>query len=704
MMFGLRALFYLTPLALVFAAVTLFLQVGRLQLPSIGDAMTGSIRESIGPLNPLLPVSGVTREVRDLVFDPVLIRDDDLRLRAHIIEAWQEQTLITIRCSSEEAAGETEAMLRSGEWLAEDQSIVAIDRLDSVLTVALDGFERGAVEKLMREVKPEYRGDYLLVRLTLSHSIRDSFTTFLSTSVEKGQIKMIDYEGDRIAYLFLKGETDLFLRELQLYYESNLVLEPEIEVMGPQCHTSSQELILDLRRDAKWHDSTPVTAKDLLFSYTELTGPDSPLPLRSSFDFIESIEPVSDYRIRIICQETPAIMMESWEKLPLLPAHRFPSGANSKSYAEFFEKPIGTGPYQVKRRLSDGGIILEAFPDYIGGKPKQERLVYRKFESLESKLLALRSGIIDTLVPDSRFRDWAQRNPGAVRQIRCLPRIQHLVAWNLQASPLDNVEVRLALAESVDLDTVLEDSATAYQQSVNSLFFPGSPFVTESMPLPLYDPRSAESRLEKAGYTYSEEKGNRVDKAGNLLMLTLIVNEANPEQIRLARALVDHWSGVGVVVEVQELPWQEILTDRLVSRNFDGVLLSWEVPLEKDRYSTLHSNAIEEGGGNLFGLRNQVVDELLLKLREETDDTSVTSAAHELQEEIAGLQPCFFVCETGRIVWIRTRAIELARPIGGGEYTSVEPGIGKAGLERARAWWIRRSPEWTENEKKLLGE
>ena len=120
MMFGLRALFYLTPLALVFAAVTLFLQVGRLQLPSIGDAMTGSIRESIGPLNPLLPVSGVTREVRDLVFDPVLIRDDDLRLRAHIIEAWQERTLITIRCSSEEAAGETEAMLRSGEWLAED--------------------------------------------------------------------------------------------------------------------------------------------------------------------------------------------------------------------------------------------------------------------------------------------------------------------------------------------------------------------------------------------------------------------------------------------------------------------------------------------------------------------------------------------------------------------------------------------------------
>jgi hypothetical protein len=155
---------------------------------------------------------------------------------------------------------------------------------------------------------------------------------------------------------------------------------------------------------------------------------------------------------------------------------------------------------------------------------------------------------------------------------------------------------------------------------------------------------------------------------------------------------------------VQELPWQEILTDRLVSRNFDGVLLSWEVPLEKDRYSTLHSNVIEEGGGNLFGLRNQVVDELLLKLREETDDTSVTSAAHELQEEIADLQPCFFVCETGRIVWIRTRAIELARPIGGGEYTSDEPGIGKAGLERVRAWWIRRSPEWTENEKKLLGE
>lgn len=703
-MFGLRVLFYLSPLALVFAAVTLFLQVGRLQLPDIGDAMTGSIRESIGPLNPIVPVTGVTREVRDLIFDPLLIRDDDLRLRSHLIDTWQKQTVITIRCSSEEAAGETEARFRSGEWLAEGQKLIGVDRLDSVVSVALDGFEKGGVKKLMRQVRPEYQGDYLLVRLTLNHSIRESFATFLGGSVEKTQIKMLDYEGDRIAYLFLKGETDLFLRELQLYYESNMVLDPQIDVMGQQCHTSSQELILHLEETAKWHDGEPVTADDLVFSYNVMTRPGSPLPLASSFQFVESIFVVDERNLRIACQSTPATMMESWEKLPLLPSHRFSDGYTDETLKAFFDNPVGTGPYRLQRRLPDGGVVLEAFPDYIGGLPKQQRIVYRKFESLESKLLALRSGVIDTLEPDSRFQDWALRNPGTVRQIRCLPRIQHLVAWNLQAAPLNDVEVRLALAEAVDLKAVLRDSATSFQQPVDSLFFPGSPFVSGSMPLPLYDPRSAERRLDEAGFRFNEEKGTRVDEQGATLAFDLVVNEANGEQVRLAEALAEQWSGVGVVVVVKELSWQEILTDRLATRNFDGILLSWEVPKERDRYSTLHSDAIKEGGGNLFGLRNQIVDELLTKLREETDEASVAAAADQLQEEVAELQPCFFVCESGRILWIRSRSVEVARPKGDGTYSVAEPGIGKAGLESVRPWWVRRAPEWTEEERQLLGE
>ncbi|MDF1862185.1 MAG: ABC transporter substrate-binding protein [Verrucomicrobiales bacterium] len=693
-MFWLRALLYLSPLALVFGGATLFLQVERLQLPGIGDSLTGSIREDVGPLNPLEPRSGVTREIRDLVFDPLLVRDDDLNLRPHLIDAWQKQSVITIRCSSEEDAGEIEAKLRAGEYLDKNEELIAVDRVGSVLTVALNGFESGMEGALIRKFAPESLGDYQLVRLTLKHSVRDSLTTFLDSSVEKGQVKMLDYEGDRTAFLFLKGDTDLFLREFQLYYESNLVLEPKIEILGNQCHTSSQELIVDLRQDVKWHDGVPVTMKDVLFSYEELTRPGSPLPMNDSFWFVESIRLLSDFQIRVTCPETPSLMMESWEKLPLLPAHLLKGKTSPESWSAYFESPVGTGPYRVVRRLADGGIVLEAVPSWCAGAPGQKSLVYRKFDSMEAKLLALRSGIIDTLVPDIRFQDWAQRNPGVVRQFRCLPRFQHFVAWNLESGLLSENEVRLALAEAVDLSVVLQDGATSYQQPVRGLFFPGSPLVAEAMPLPLYDPKSAEKRLQRLGLRYDSETGTRIDEEGKVIRFRLAVNEANEEQVRMAEALAEQWLGVGVVMEIEKLSWQEILTERLLPRQFDGVLLSWETPLGRDRYSTWHSEAIAEGGGNLFGLRNQVVDELLQTLRFESDASSLAIAASRLQEMVAELQPCFFVCESGRIIWTRERAIETARPSPDGGYQISEPGIGKAGLERVRPWWVRKEPEW----------
>lgn len=688
-MFWLRTLFYVSPLAIAFAVVLLFREVSHLQLPGAGEALTTSIREPIGLLDPLTPISGPTREVRDLVFDPLLIRDDDLNLRPHIISSWDAQTVIVIRCFSEEAAGEAEAMILSEEYLDEDMTVLGLNREESVLTVALEGFAPDFERRLIGNFDPGLLGDYLLVRLRLKHSIQDSLATFLKSSVEKGQIKMLDFEGDQIANLFVKGDTDLFLRELELYYDSNLSLAPEIEVVGEQSFTSSKELAIQMRGDVKWHDGRAVTSQDLLFSYNELTRAGSPMPLQGTFRFLESLEAVDEFSIRGICQDTPAVMMESFEALPLLPAHLLSDQSDLERWTKFAESPIGSGPYRIEKRRDDGGIVLRAFEGYFGAKPEQEWNVYRRFDSLESKLLALRSGRVDCLVPDERFSDWTLRNPGRVRQIRCLPRIQYLVAWNLDVEPLDQNSVRMALAKSVDLDAVLAETATSYQEPVQSLFFPGVPYVSRALPLPLLDLKGAEKLLEEAGYRFDESQGARVNEAGVVLTLKLSVNQSDPEHIRLARALQNEWAAIGVVIEIEEISWEALLNQRLLSREFQGVLLSWEIPLKRDRYEVFHSRGVEEGGGNLFGLRNQIVDELLTNLREEHRPDMISVVAHRLQEEIVNLQPCFFIGQSGRIITIRDEAVEVVRPLTGREAIRSPVGIGKTGLERSRPWWVR---------------
>jgi len=689
-MFWLRTILFSAPLLLVFGGTWLFEKVSELQLSHETGALVCAIGAPVGFLDPLVPSTGVTGEITDLIFDPLLIRDDDLNLRPHLIESWTSQTVVTVRCASEEAAGESEAKLRSGEYLPGGMEMLALDRAGSVLTVVFKGMEAGLEEKLVEGFDPENLGDYQLVRVSLKHSVHDSFEVFLRGSVEKTQIRMIEYVGDREVNLFVRGDTDLFLRELQLYYESNRSLDPLIEVMGEQCYTTAREMMIDLRGGVRWHDGEPFTSADVVFSFDELTRPDSLLPLAASFSFVEKVRALTPLRLKVECRDVPATMMESWEKLPVLPAHLLSSLGDASALEAFFTNPVGTGPYRVATRRRDGGIELIANENYFPGAPLEKRIGYRRFSSLEAILLALRSDTVDVIVPDERFTDWSSRNPGAVRPLRCEPRIQHFVAWNLERAPFDRNPVRLALAKAVNLKAVLRDTATEFQQPVTSLFYPGISYCDSPMLLPLHDPRGAENLLDAEGFKLNESSGMRMKGDGEGLTFTLAVNEANAEHRRLAAALAEQWAAIGVRVEVEGVKWSDLVAGRLLTRDFDAVLLSWEIPYERDRFRVWHSSEVGPGEGNFSGLRNQVVDETLEKLRYEENPAQVKAYTARLQQSIADLQPCFFVCDTGRILTVRSDGLEVFRPegVGGG---GVQPlAIGKSGLAGTRPWWVRR--------------
>lgn len=689
-MFWLRTILFSLPLVLVFGGSWLFDRVSELRLSTEPGALVYAIQEPIGYLNPLVPSTGITGEVTDLIFEPLLMRDDDLNLRPNLLESWSSKTVVTIRCASEEAAGEAEAMLRSGEYLGKGMEVLALDRSDSIITIALEGMEAGLENRLVSAFAPENLGDYLLVKLTLKNSIHESFEAFLEGSVEKTQIRMVEFVGDREVNLFVRGDTDLFLRELNLYYESNRSLAPRIKVMGEQCHTTSREMVLELRDDVRWHDGQRFTAGDVVFSFNELTRPDSPLPLAASFWFVEKLEAITPYRIKVECRDVPATMMESWEKMPVLPAHLLSGPGARRERDAFFAAPVGTGPYRLSARRDDGGVELVANEDHFRAVPLEKRIGYRRFGSLEATLLALRSRALDAITPDERFKDWSDRNPGAVRQIRGEPRVQHFVAWNLDAAPFDRNPVRLALAKSVDLKAVLRDTTTGFEQAVTSLFYPGISYCSEPMLLPLYDPRGAEKLLDDEGFTLDEKTGFRQDGEGHSLSFTLAVNESNAEHRRLAGALAEQWAGMGITVEVELLNWSDLLTNRLLTREFDALFLSWEIPFERDRFTVWHSSLAGPGGSNFCGLRNPTVDEILEKIRYETDPVQMKSDTARLQKAIADLQPCFFVCDTGRILTVRSDGIEIFRPQSDGK-GGVQPlGIGGSGFERMRPWWVRR--------------
>ena len=690
-MFWLRWIFFSSPLWLGFGGAWLFRTVAEFQLTRESDALVHAIDGPVGYLSPFAPADGVEGEIAGLLFEPLLRRDANLNLRPNLIRAWTSRTVITIRCDSEEAAGEAEARFLAGEVPESGARPIALDRSGSVLTVAFGGHGPDLEKAVLEGLPPELLGDYLLVKVRADHSVDDLIGSWLAGSVEKAQVRMLEFTDDREAFLFVRGETDRVLKELRLYLDSNPATSPQLDLVGQRCHTTVREMLLDLKEGVTWHDGTPFTSTDVAFSYERLTRADSPLPLAASFDFVESLEMLSPTRLRILCGEVPATMLESWEKLPVLPAHRFAKTApdldEADLWSDFLLTPLGLGPYRFDRRRADGGVELVAHAAYPGGAPAEPRLRYRRYSSLESILLALRTGTLDRIEPDERFTEWARRHPGMVETLRDRPRFQHLVVWNLERPPFDLEPVRTALARGIDLGAILRETGLEYEVPVKSLFFPGSPLVAEPILLPLYDPRGAERLLEKEGYRLEEESGLRKDGKGRPLAFSLAVNAGNPEHRRLAAALAEQWGGIGIEVKVEPVPWQELITGRLPQRDFDAVLVSWEIPRGRDRREVWHSAAAGPGGGNLSGLRDAEVDGLLDQLRSEPDPVKVTGVIASLQRAIAARQPCFFICDTGRILTVRTGALESRRP---GAAAASPLAIGKGGLEEVRPWWVKK--------------
>ena len=64
---------------------------------------------------------------------------------------------------------------------------------------------------------------------------------------------------------------------------------------------------LKLRDDLHWQDGEPITAKDVIFSYNELTRPGSIYPLKDDFWFVDSVEEVGALEIRIECAASSAV-------------------------------------------------------------------------------------------------------------------------------------------------------------------------------------------------------------------------------------------------------------------------------------------------------------------------------------------------------------------------------------------------------------
>jgi peptide/nickel transport system substrate-binding protein len=409
-----------------------------------------------------------------------------------------------------------------------------------------------------------------------------------------------------------------------------------------------------LRADAKWHDGTPVSSDDVIFTFSELQDPDFPGPadLQALWQGINIIR-LDDRTVQFQLSEPFAPFLD-YVSMGLLPDHLL-RGAQVEDLVNhpFNLEPVGTGPFRFDRFLvEDGAIVgvsLASWPDFYGDPPYLERVEFRTYPDEGAALAAYQAGEVAGI---------SQLDGDVLRQALALPSINvhaariprsGIVFLNLkhpEKTFLAEKQVRQALLWAVNrqwlIDSVLEGQAILATGPI----LPETWAFAETLETPPYDPEAAGRLLDDRGYvlpvgaTPGTPEYVRA-KEDQSLEFTLTYPEMEPFN-RMASLLQQNWAAIGVRVNLDPVPPGSIVPDVLEKREFEAVLTEMDLAPypDPDPYPFWHDTQIE-GGQNYGGFEDRNTSIWLERARI-TSDTGqraeyYQSFQHRFQDQVPAL-------------------------------------------------------------------
>jgi peptide/nickel transport system substrate-binding protein len=332
-----------------------------------------------------------------------------------------------------------------------------------------------------------------------------------------------------------------------------------------------------LRKNARWHDGTPVTSADVKFSYLEVLAKYHPTG-RLGYGVVASIDTPDPHTavVRLKKPFAPFLFMTNLNSGPVLPRHLL-EGKDIQT-AEFNRKPVGTGPFRLAEAVKGSHYVLERNPDYFKkGQPYLDRVVLRVMPNPASRVLAFEKGEVDVLYSFFLPREQAARMkgmPGIVfKDYMLFPEVITLF-FNLKDSkPLGEVRVRQAIAHAIDRQFIADKgyfglSKPGISPIPSTLGWAHNPKV----PLYPHDVPKAAALLDEAGY-----------KGPERMALRLAYDPANSAVNKAAEIVAQQLRAVGI--NVRQTPMERSLM-------LEKVFKQYEFDLYVHNYTTYGDPAI----------------------------------------------------------------------------------------------------------------
>jgi peptide/nickel transport system substrate-binding protein len=355
------------------------------------------------------------------------------------------------------------------------------------------------------------------------------------------------------------GEIIQLVYDKLLGYGLDLKTKPEL---AQDFSYSDDGLILTfkLRDNAKWHDSQPVTADDVVYTYNLIK--DNELGSYAQWlTHMVSIEATDPLTVKLTFDLPQAF--NPGLIIPILPKHIW-SGMTVDEIQTFSnEKAIGSGPYRFVEWQNGSSLSLERNPDFWGDAPKAEKITFVLYSNEDVMAQALKSGEVDILteIPPTI---WDGLKSASNVKVVSLPSYSfHHIGFNVSEDPnskgnpllLDRV-VRQALNYAVDRNQLVQLALAGHGRIGDSIIPVGITDWYTQIPADQQmnaNPEKAMQILEAAGYIDRNSDGIRENDQGEQLHFRIIAIQSTSVDVRAAQLFSDAAVNVGIKLDLQTL-------------------------------------------------------------------------------------------------------------------------------------------------------
>ncbi len=254
-----------------------------------------------------------------------------------------------------------------------------------------------------------------------------------------------------------------------------------------------------LRDDVECHgEYGNLDAADVVYSLQRSMDPDISA-FAKDYSAISSVEATGDYEVMITLSEPVPSLLGM-----LVPYHGGNIVCQDAVEAlgdDFQSQPVGTGPFMFDEYQPQQYVKLVANPDYFRGEPAIKEIFYRYIPSDASRDLAFQSGEIDMIYgkQDQTWVDRISQIPNT-KVVVMTPGEMSMIHLNMAMPPLDDVNVRRAIAHAINRDAMVQFKGEAVTLPAISPVPEGYLGFTDDVPTYDFSVETAKQMLADAGH------------------------------------------------------------------------------------------------------------------------------------------------------------------------------------------------------------